>query len=301
MTARESNPELVEILLELAPEDGTYEVGEGVHVFRRSELTALNHGELSVSYCAIGQGRKHIEVGEEAYTYGPDNIIITSIGLPMVSRIVEASIERPYLSLAMDLQPAMVREVYLACMCDGVSRSEDASAFALTDISDDLLDATIRLVRATIDPVERQFLLPMIKKEIIYRLIVQQQSNRMRQIAGMDTISNRVTVALDVIQQQFRAAIRMSELAANAGMSPSSFHEHFKRVTGLTPLQYQKQLRLREARRLLQSEDIDAAGAGYAVGYSDPSHFNHDYKRMFGLSPMRDALASLAQEQLSAD
>lgn len=280
--------ELAGAIAALAYEDGDFAVFEDVRVFRRSEPSAMNHGESSVAYCAIGQGAKHVEFGEHSYVYGPENILITSIELPMVSRVVEASKERPYLSMTLDLNPALVRSVIVAAASDHLTGDTDLCAHKVKPMDIGLLDATARLLQSVNQPEEAGYLVPMIKREIIFRLLHTDHAGRLRQIAGMSSVSNQVKAAIEQLKTQFSEPLRVSDIAYSAGMSVSSLHEHFKRVTGLTPLQYQKQLRLREARHLLVSAGMDASEAGFSVGYSDPSHFNRDYKRFFGQPPMRD-------------
>lgn len=280
--------ELTNAIAALAPEDGDFNVSDDVRVFRRSELTPMNHGESSVSYCAIGQGAKHVEFGDISYVYGPEHILITTIEMPMVSRVVEASEEHPYLSMTLDLNPAMVRSVIMASSPDILAKDLDLCAHKVKPMQIGLLDATVRLMQSINRPEETEYLAPMIKREIIFRLLMTDHAGRMRQIAGMSSVSNQIKTAIEILGRDFSEPLRVAEVASGAGMSVSSFHEHFKRITGLTPLQYQKQLRLREARHLLLSEHMDAAEAGFTVGYSDASHFNRDYKRMFGLPPKRD-------------
>ena len=280
--------ELQQIISGLIHEDGDLEVASGIWVYRRSNPTPMFHGESAVGYCAIAQGTKHVAVGDVGYTYSTDDILITSIELPMISQVVEASRERPYLSLKMDLNPGEVRSVILATDSESVSIDRDQSAFAVKPMTFPLLDATVRLMRCVGNATEMEIVAPMVRREIIFRLITGGHHQRMRQIAGMNVVSSQIQTALAMMQDQFQQPMKVESIAAEAGMSTSSFHDHFKKVTGLTPLQYQKQLRLREARRLLQTQPIDAAEAGFAVGYTDASHFNREYKKMFGLPPMRD-------------
>lgn len=280
--------ELGDIIRRMAPEEGDFPISHGVKVFRRDGPTTFHHGESAISYCVIAQGTKHVEVGDRKYVFTPEDIFITTVKLPTISYVVDASPEQPYLSMTLDMNPGLVKSVYLAAEPEALGKQVDVAACSLTPIHLTLLDATVRLMRAIEVPAEAEFLAPMIQQEIIFRLLTTDHEGRIRQIAGMSTVSNRIKSALDQLREEFNQPLRISEIAGSAGMSISTFHEHFKKVTGLTPLQYQKELRLREARRLLLHEDIDVAGAGYTVGYGDASHFNRDYKRMFGLPPMRD-------------
>jgi AraC-like DNA-binding protein len=165
-----------------------------------------------------------------------------------------------------------------------------------------LLDAVVRLVRLVDAPADERILAPKIKWEIVYRLLVGEQGNRVRHIATLGGQSNRIAEAIDRLRREFDRAIRIENLAHELGMSVSSFHFHFKEVTGMSPLQFQKQLRLQEARRLMLGEDLDAAGAGYRVGYDDPSYFSREYKRLFGAPPMRDVdrLRGVARDGVNA-
>lgn len=280
--------ELSDAIAALAPEDGDFAVADDVRVFRRSAPTALNHGESSVCFCAIGQGAKHVEIGDYQAVYGPEQILITSVELPMVSHVVEASEESPYLSMSLDLNPGLVRSVLMATEPNRPPYELEPGALCICEMGTDLLDASVRLMRSLATVNDATYLAPMIKREIIFRLLATKHAGRMYEIAGMNSVSNQIKSALDQLRVQFSEPLRVADIATGVGMSTSSFHKHFKRVTGLTPLQYQKQLRLREARHLLLTAGVDAAEAGFTVGYTDASHFNRDYKRLFGLPPMRD-------------
>jgi AraC-like DNA-binding protein len=286
--ARVLREELKELLQSLAPDEGNVRFGHGVTVYRRNNPTPLNHGESSICFGTIAQGKRHVAVGNREWTFTSDTIFITTMKLPVISHVIEASPERPYLSLTVDLNPGEVKSVYLEAEPEAVGRHNEAGVCGITPNHLQLLDATVRLMRVINEPHDAGFLAPMIKREIIFLLLTTDHDERLRQIAGMNTVSNRIKVALDRLREDLHQPLSVSEIAARTGMSVSSFHEHFKNVTGMTPLQYQKQLRLREARHMLLTQDIDAAGAGYSVGYSDASHFTRDYKRLFGKSPMRD-------------
>lgn len=272
-----------ELLRELLPEDGNLQLGNNLSIFRRSNLSDLNHGESSLALCMIAEGAKELFLGDEVFTYDKDHYLITAMHLPTVSHITQA----PYLSIKLELDPAMVSSVLLASAQTALA-SEDATAFNVSDLDADLVDAVTRLVRVLRDPLHAQFLGPMIEREIVYRLLMSNQGGRLSHIAGIGPASQRISQALSRMRHEYDRPLRIPEIARESGMSVSSFHDHFKRATGLTPLQFQKHLRLREARRLLLSEDIDVANAGFRVGYNDASHFNRDYKKLFGKSPMRD-------------
>jgi AraC-like DNA-binding protein len=169
------------------------------------------------------------------------------------------------------------------------SRSHaNVRAINVSPLDASLLDAVVRLVRLLNTPAEAPFLMPLITREIVYRLLMSEQGDRLRHIALQGGQTHRIASAIQQLRQQFDQPLRVDDIAQELGMSVSSFHHHFKAVTAMSPLQFQKQIRLQEARRLMLGEDLDAASAGYRVGYNDASHFNREYKRLFGLPPLRD-------------
>ena len=242
---------------------------------------------LFLCHCS---GSKEINLGEERYRYDSYRYLLATVELPVVSQIVEASKERPYLSLRLDIDPALVASVMLEA--DIPSPRMDTGRIRAIDVSPldtELLDASVRLVRLLDVPVsEARVLLPLVTREIIFRLLVGDQGARLRHIAVLGGQADRIARAIKRLRQDFDKPIRIESLAHDLGMSASGFHEHFKAVTALSPLQFQKQLRLQEARRLLLGEDVDAASIAYRVGYEDASHFSREYKRHFGSPPMRD-------------
>lgn len=285
---RDTQEKLAERIRQKLPEDGNTEIDSGVHVFRRSERSDFFHGESRLALCLIVQGAKEVMVGEQVYHYDRDHYLITAAELPTISRVVEASPDRPYLAIACGLDPALVRSVLMSTPMLQMNLDENDNALKVQEVEISIVDAVLRLMVAAENPQDAEFLIPMIMKEIVYRLLCNDHGSRLARIAGTHPTSARITRALDTLRTHFDQPLSVPEIANDLGMSVSSFHDHFKRATGLTPLQFQKHVRLREARRLLLTEDIDIASAGYQVGYRDASHFNRDYKRMFGESPSRD-------------
>lgn len=161
-------------------------------------------------------------------------------------------------------------------------------AINVSGLAGDLLDAVVRLVRLTDTPADAPFLAPLLKREIVYRLLLGEQGERLHHIAGLGDQSHRIVRAIERLRADYDQPLRMDDIADELGMSVSGFHHHFKAVTAMSPLQFQKRLRLQEARRLMLGEDLDAASTAYRVGYDDASHFSREYKRLFGLPPMRD-------------
>jgi AraC-like DNA-binding protein len=284
---QDAQQELVRLLDILLPADGAIQIDRDVHVFRLSHPTDLVHGESSLACCIIAQGSKRLLLGDDVFEYDNEHYLITAMELPTVSHVIEATPSRPYLSVKLDLDPALVRSVLVASAVE-LPAVDDATAFNVSHIDTDLLDAFMRLIHTLTNEGSSSYLVPLIKQEIVYRLLRGKQGARLSHIAGVGSASQRITPALRTLRERFDQPLSIPEIAQASGMSVSSFHDHFKRATGLTPLQFQKHLRLREARRLLMNDDIDVASAGYRVGYSDASHFNREYKRMFGEPPLRD-------------
>ena len=283
-----SREELVERIARAIREDGTVEPLEGLHLNRSSSPTELGHGVSEPAFCVIAQGSKEILLGDNRYRYDPAHYLITTAALPVAVRITEASKERPYLGLVLRLDPTLVGSVMVeaghpATRGHGAVQAIDVS---LLDVG--LLDATVRLVRLLESPTEARFLAPLVKREIVYRLLTGEQGGRLSHVAALGGSTHRIVEAIERLRKDFDQPLRIEDIARELGMSVSGFHHHFKAVTAMSPLQFQKQLRLQEARRLMLGEDLDAASAGYRVGYGDASHFTREYKRLFGAPPMRD-------------
>jgi AraC-like DNA-binding protein len=208
--------------------------------------------------------------------------------MPRVSQVLEASKERPYLSLRLELAPTLVGSVMVEAGHPSPPGHADVRAIDVSPLDVNLLDAFVRLVRLLDSPAEARVLLPLITREIIYRLLVGEQGGRLRHLAILGGYTSHITRAVERLRQDFDQPLRIEDIARELGMSVSGFHHHFKAVTAMSPLQFQKQLRLQEARRLMLGEDLDAASAAYRVGYHDASHFNREYKSFFGVPPMRD-------------
>jgi AraC-like DNA-binding protein len=281
--------ELVERVVRAVGEDGDVEAPGGLRLLRRSSRTPKDHGVSSPALCVIAQGSKEVLLGEECYRYDANHYLITAAALPTASRVTEASEERPYLGVVLGLDPALVGSVMVEV--DQPAQREPAAvrAFDVSPLDAGLLDAVVRLVGLLDSPAdEARFLRPLVTREIIFRLLKGEQGNQLRQIAVLSGHGHRIARALERLRLDFDRPLRIEDVAREVGMSVSGFHNHFRAVTAMSPLQFQKQLRLREARHLMLSEDLDAASAGHRVGYSDASHFTREYKRLFGAPPMRD-------------
>jgi AraC-like DNA-binding protein len=279
--------ELAERLARAMPRDGTADPQPGVSLARFARPTELHHGFYKPCFCVIAQGAKTLTLGEAVFRYDPAHYMIATLGVPMTAQVVEASPERPYLSLRLELDPAVVASVMVDT---GLTppRGDGVRAVDVSELDADLLDATLRLVRLIERPTEYRALAPLVVREIVYRLLNGAQGARMRHLATVGGRAHRMVQAVAKLRENFDKPLRIERVAKELGMSTSGFHAHFKAVTAMSPLQFQKQLRLQEARRLMIGEHLDAAEAGYRVGYEDPAYFSRDYKRHFGEPPMRD-------------
>lgn len=280
--------ELVEHLGGLLRQDGAYEPVEGVRLRRISAPTRLGYGVSFPSFCVIAQGSKELLLGDNTYRYNPANYLIATTALPIASRISEASPEQPYLGFVLTLDPALVGQALVEASHLVPQNHSAVTAIDVSALDAGLLDAVVRLVRVLSSPAEARLLVPLIKREIAYRLLMGAQGDRLGQIVTLAGSNHRIAGAVERLRKDFDQPLRVEDMAHELGMSVSGFHHHFRALTAMSPLQFQKQLRLQEARRLMLGEGLDAASAGYRVGYGDASHFTREYKRLFGAPPMRD-------------
>lgn len=280
--------ELVARMERAMPADGMYQPLTGLRLSRSSVTLAPVYGVSEPTFCVIAQGSKETFLGEKRYQYDPYSYLLATVELPIVSRVLEASADKPYLGLRLTLEPALVGTVMVEMNQLPPASQGDVKAIEVSPLDATLLDATLRLIRLLESPGEAQILLPLITREIVFRLLSGEQGHRLRQMTVLGGHTHRISQAVEKIRREFTRPMHIEEVAREVGMSVSGFHHHFKAVTAMSPLQFQKQLRLQEARRLMMGEDLDAATAGYRVGYEDASHFNREYKRLFGIPPMRD-------------
>ena len=290
--------ELVERIEQAVREDGTVQTLQGLYLSRSSLPLKPLHSVLKPSVCVIAQGSKEVLLGDSRYRYDPSHYLLATVELPRVSQVLEASKERPYLSLRLDLDPTLVSSVMVEAGHASSRDHADVRAIAVSPLDGNLLDAFVRLVRLLDAPAEARVLLPLITREIIYRLLMGEQGGRLRHLALQGGYTPYIARAVARLRQDFDQPLHVEGLARELGMSVSGFHHHFKAVTAMSPLQFQKRLRLQEARRLMLGEDLDAASAAYRVGYHDASHFNREYKSLFGIPPMRD-VQRLREETLA--
>lgn len=285
--AQAGKEELAECLVQAMREDGATNPMPGLHLQRNSSPMVSVHALYGPALCIIVQGSKEVLVGSDRYRYDPAHYLLITVELPVVSWVLKASREQPYLSLHLELDMALVRSVAAETE---LSSQEPTQVKALNTgpLDAGLLDAVVRLVRLLEAPAEAKVLAPLITREMIYRLLLGERGSQLRRMADQDGSTHYIARAAEQLRKNLSQPLRVEEVAREFGMSVSSFHSHFKTAIGLSPLQFQKRMRLQEARRLMLYEALDAAGAGYQVGYDDAAYFSREYKSLFGVPPKKD-------------
>ncbi|KOH24749.1 AraC family transcriptional regulator [Vibrio parahaemolyticus] len=240
------------------------------------------------SICLIAQGRKRVLLGEESFIYDANHFLISSVDLPIIANIIEASEEQPYLGLIMELDLTEISQLIVDSELAFTQSKEAQKGIAVGELSESLLDAFVRLAELLDEGQNIKILAPIIKREIFYRLLMSEQGTRLHQIATAGSHSHQIAKAIDWLKNNFVKPLSVGDLASYTGMSKSSFYTHFRSMTSMTPLQFQKKLRLSEARRLMLTENLDAMAATFKVGYESPSQFSREYSRLFGAPPSKD-------------
>ncbi|HEX4454316.1 MAG TPA: AraC family transcriptional regulator [Kofleriaceae bacterium] len=255
---------------------------------RRSSPTQPVHTAQWPCFALVVQGAKSLTLGSEVYGYGVGDCLVVSVDLPVVSRVTKASVDAPHFGLGLRIDPERLNEVLGRVALPRTVNPDHMRGVAVHAAAPELLDAVLRLLRLLDRPQDIPAIAPLIEQEILYRLLTGPFGPRLLQIATTETPSNKVAQAIAWLRASFTTPLRIKALAERVGMSESSLHHHFKAVTAMSPMQYQKQLRLHEARRLMLVERVDVGSAGYRVGYQSPSQFSREYSRHYGISPMRD-------------
>ncbi len=246
--------------------------------------------------CVVAQGAKEVLLADETYRLDPARSLLVSVDLPVAAQVVEASPGRPYLAVRLSLDPTVVGEL-LAESTPAPLLGPPSRGLAVTPVEPPLLDAVTRLVALLDSPQDVAPLAPLVLREITYRLLAGPQGARLRQIVSAGALAQRIARAIRWLKDHFADPLRIESLAKQVRMSLSAFHLHFKGVTAMSPLQYQKRLRLQEARRLMLGEGLDAAEAAFRVGYESPSQFSREYRRTFGAPPRQDVAALKVEAQ----
>ncbi|WP_077002074.1 AraC family transcriptional regulator [Variovorax sp. KK3] len=291
-------PAAIGPIAELAALVDRFTRADGIHttpierllLVRQSRPSEPLPGLHQPALCIIVQGAKQVMLRDEVYRYDASCHLVVSVDLPVMGQIVEATPEAPYLCLRLDLDPGEIASLMLQTGTPAAAApaADEVRGLFLARSTPALLDATLRLVRLLATPEDIGALAPLAEREILYRLLRSEQGPRLAQIATAGTHAHRIAHAIGWLKQHFARPLRIEEIAREVHMSASSLHHHFRAVTAMSPLQFQKQLRLQEARRLMLSETLDAATACHRVGYESPSQFSREYARLFGAPPGRD-------------
>ena len=255
---------------------------------RQCVITGPVYGVFKPSLCIVVQGAKDVWLAQERFRYSPADYLIASVDLPVIGQVVEASSDLPYLSLKLEFTSKQILDVLSDLEVRVRPKENSSRAMFVSRIEASLLDAVIRLARLLDNPEDIPVLAPLITKEILYRVLQGQHGVTLEQIAIEGSYTYRIRNVIEQIMNHYDRSFRIEDLAEIANMSVSSLHRHFKEVTAMSPLQFQKQLRLHEARRLLLSESADAAEVAFRIGYESPSQFSREYSRMFGFPPKED-------------
>jgi AraC-like DNA-binding protein len=260
----------------------------GLQLYRRTVCTACASVAYEPSLVVFVQGEKHIDVGKTTHICGRTNFILTSIDLPVMSKMVKATSEEPALCLMLKLEMPMVREILSQQEFEGLGEGREARGLAVGVSSAELLDACCRLVDLLDAPGDIGFMSGLLQREIVYRLLKSPQGRHLRAIATLGEQGQRLSKTVEWLRQNYAKPLRVEELAEMARMGVSTLHHQFRSLTAMSPLQYQKQLRLHVARERMVNEGMDAASAAFEVGYESASQFSREYRRFFGMPPMRD-------------
>ena len=260
----------------------------GLTLYQRDEPTQPTSIMYEPRICVIAQGAKRVLLGDDTYVYDAHHFLITSVDLPTFVQIIKASREKPYLSLRLKLDQGEISQLMVDSNLPPPRAQESSRGMATGEVTLPLLTAFQRLIDLLAEPKDIPIIAPIIQREIFYRLLVGDQGTRLRQMASAGSQSQQITRAIDWLKRNFTRSLRIDHLATQVNMSISTFHHHFQALTAMSPLQYQKWLRLNEARRLMLTENQDAATAAFQVGYESPSQFSREYRRFFGEAPLRD-------------
>ena len=280
--------ELAELIERNVAVDGTYDTSiSGLRFVRTTQISEPVYSVYEPSLCVVAQGSKLVMLGEESYQYDSASYLTASVHLPITGQIIKASPDKPYLCVNLQLDMNQIFEV-VQSSSQVISNDSPGRGLVISLVNDSLLEAVLRLIRLLDTPQDIPILADGIKREIIYRILQNDRNDSLKHFALVGSQAQRIAKVIGVLNREFAQPLKVDELAKEARMSSSSFYHHFKEVTGMSPIQFQKQLRLQEARRLLLTENLEAAEAAFQVGYESPSHFNREYSRKFGLSPMKD-------------
>ncbi len=281
--------EIRDIILKHIPGVGNYPTSiDGVRIVRRDNTTEFLKCFYNPSCILVLQGLKQMLYGNENIVYTKGQYVVSCTDIPVSSRVAEANPEEPFVVLILELNSNLISNLILETKLQNTANT-DGKALAIANTDEELLDAFYRLAQLLDkSEAEQQILSPIIIKEIYFRLLTGPLGSQLRLINTKGTRSNQIANAISFIKEKYNEKLNMDEIAQKVNMAPSSFYRNFKKVTQVSPLQYQKQLKLNEAQRLMLSGNYDAATAGYEVGYESPTQFSREYKKMFGNPPLKN-------------
>ncbi|HTY00038.1 MAG TPA: AraC family transcriptional regulator [Bacteroidota bacterium] len=260
----------------------------GFNVVRRDRTSEAIVGRYATLVCLVLQGEKKVWSGRNVFRYNPESYLVSCVDVPATFQVTKATPKEPYVGLTLELQPSLIYQILHDSPVEDLGEEDVAGGFFVEKVTPALADAFVRLMRSIGTKEELSVLAPSIVREIHFRLMNSRYGTKIRQLGVVGSRSQRISKVVDHMLKEYAAPLKINDLARMANMSPSSFHMHFRQVTNMSPLQYQKRIRLQEARRLLSVERTDAASVAFTVGYESPSQFSREYKRLFGQPPMRD-------------
>jgi AraC-like DNA-binding protein len=280
---------LAVLIAELSDRDGFYDTAiPGLYLSKFSTTSVPRQTVDRAVFCVVAQGAKSVLLNDERYVYDPSTYFVASLDLPLVGQIVEATREKPLLGLSIHIDFAEIGSLILEAGLPEQSDPYHQRGLFVSPLDEDLLDAVIRLARLLKTPAHIPIIAPLVRREIFYKLLLSEQGGLLRRMAAENSQARHIAAGIEWLRDNATRPIRMDELAREVHMSPSTMHAWFKAVTTMSPLQFQKRLRLQEARRILLSETTDATTVSRRVGYESPSQFSREYRRLFGLPPLRD-------------
>lgn len=287
---RLSGHNLLQSLVEdIAQNDGDYNTAIPVlSIYRRSAVTDPMPCIFGLGLGVTVQGGKRVTLGDEVFDYSSGQALINSIDLPVVSYVTQATITEPYLGLRLDLDANLIVQIATEMNTSRICKGGPLRAMSVIALDDRILDALTRLIRLLNEPNKIPFIAPLIQREIIIWLLDGEHGPMLQHLATVGSPSHQISQVIAWMKLNYINSISINELAAKAHMSPSTFRQHFRTITGLSPLQYLKNLRLQDARHWMLYEDMDAGSAAMRVGYESVTQFNREYARMFGEPPLRD-------------
>lgn len=281
--------ELVKIIDRYSEKDGVHQTAIPSLFFMRDSNASLpRHGVYKPSFCMVVQGAKEVWLAQERFRYTPSDYLIASVHLPVTAQVTEATSDVPYLGFKLEFTPSQILEVLQNTEVRVYAKENPKRAMFVSQMESSLMDAVLRLARLLDQPKDIPVLAPLFTKEILYRVLQGQNGIVLEHIVMEGSSTHQIKDVIEHIMNNYASSFKIEELAEIANMSVSSFHRYFKEVTAMSPIQFQKQLRLQEARRLLLTESEDATDVAFRVGYESPSQFSREYSRMFGFPPKQD-------------